>query len=470
MRATWVTPGLVRTLRARGWVVPVTAFTAAAALVTGLLVGVAGPGEARTPSGKTPGGSGVATATGPLTAADLASAVATARLRKARVEVLGLGTDRSRTWVNPGGTLTTQTFELPVRYRVGGRWVDVDTTLAAGADGSVAPRGHVRGLRLAGAGAGSNPTLVEEAVGSQKLSVGWRGRLPKPVLDADTATYPEVTPGADVTVRATRTGFEENVVLKSRPAAGYSVTIPVTVKGLRAEQSGDGSVVFTDAKGKFAGVIPAPVMWDASVDPRSLEHTRHAPVAMRVAQSGDTVSLTLTPDRGFLDDPSTRYPVTVDPSVSLSTVLDTFAQISYTTPQWSSTDLKLGSYNAGGDVARSFLQFPVQQLDNTKIVSASVNLYEYWSSNCVQSSWELWQTNVAATSTVWTNQPGWMTKYATTEQTKGYPSSCGGAVVAGWVSIDASGFLQYAGDHGYQYANIGVRATTETDSNSWKRF
>ncbi|MFE0349481.1 hypothetical protein [Streptomyces griseoluteus] len=122
------------------------------------------------------------------------------------------------------------------------------------------------------------------------------------------------------------------------------------------------------------------------------------------------------------------------------------------------------------DVARSFLQFPVTQLQNTQLLSSSLNLYEYLAGDCAQNSWELWQTGAADTGTVWPNQPSWTTKYATTTATAGYPSDCGGSQPAGWVSIDPSAFLQYAGDHGYDYANIGLRATDETDSSSWKRF
>ncbi|GAA0659469.1 hypothetical protein GCM10010193_07930 [Kitasatospora atroaurantiaca] len=437
-----------------------TAEAAATLASTGQAVAAGSAGASKKAAAKAP--------SGPLTAPDLASAIATARLRKAKVEVLGAGTEQTKTWANPDGTLTTDSYALPFRFKRDGQWVDVDTTLQAAPDGSVAPKGHTKGLKLAGGG--KNPTLAAEGAGAHQIAIGWQGNLPKPSLHGDLATYRDVTPGADVTVQATRTGFEENVVLKSRPVAGYQVTIPVSAKGLMAKQTKDGSVEFTDVNGKAAGFIPAPVMWDATVDAKSLEHPHRAAVKMDVTQSGDTVNLTLTPDAKFLADAKTQYPVTVDPSVTLSTVLDTFAQISYTTPQYSSTDLKLGTYNAGGDVARSFLQFPVQQLINTKVLSSSLNLYEYWSANCVQNSWELWQTNAATTSTVWTNQPSWTTKYATTTQTKGYPASCGGAIAPGWVSIDPSTFLQYAGDHGYNYANIGLRATSETDSNSWKRF
>jgi RHS repeat-associated protein len=406
--------------------------------------------------------------TGPLTAPDLASAIATARLRGRKVEVLDERTDRSTTWANPRGTLTTDSYAAPVRFRRGGAWVNVDTTLRAASGGAVAPKAQPQGLVLAPGG--RKASLAAEGTGAHRVAVGWKGTLPRPRLKGSTATYANVSPGTDVTVQATRTGFEENVVLRARPSAGYQVVVPISAKGLTAKQTKNGSITFTDSHGKVAGTIPAPVMWDARVDPASLEHTHRARVKMTMSQSGDTVDLTLTPDAKFLADAKTSYPVTVDPSTSLSSVLDTFVENTDSTAEYTSTDLKLGTYDAGTDVARSFLQFPVSQLQNTQILSSSLNLYEYWAGSCVQNSWELWQTGAANTGTVWSNQPSWTTKYATTTATAGYPSSCGGSKPAGWVSIDPSTFLQYAGDHGYDYASIGLRATDETDSSSWKRF
>ncbi|MEU2738132.1 RHS repeat-associated core domain-containing protein [Streptomyces sp. NPDC007095] len=306
--------------------------------------------------------------------------------------------------------------------------------------------------------------------GKHRVAVGWKGTLPKPSLKGTTATYANVSPGADVTVQATRTGFEENVILKSRPKAGYTVTIPVSANGLTAKQRKNGSITFTDAHGKVAGTIPAPVMWDAKVDAKSLEHPHRAPVKMTMSQAGDTVNLTLAPDAKFLADPKTRYPVTVDPSTSLSPLLDTFVENTDTTPEYTSTDLKLGTYDGGTDVARSFLEFPVLQLDNTQILSSSLNLYEYWAGDCVQSPWELWESGESSTDTVWSNQPVWKSKYASTTQTKGYSSDCTASSPAGWVSIDPTTFLQYAGDNGYDAAYMGLRASDETDSSGWKRF
>ncbi|MEU2620945.1 DNRLRE domain-containing protein [Streptomyces sp. NPDC007157] len=409
-----------------------------------------------------------ATSSGPLSAPDAASALATARLRKRKVEILDQLTAKTTTWANPNGSLTTRSYAAPIRFKRAGQWVDVDTTLHMTAGGSVAPKAQSNGLVLAPGG--KNAVLAGMGSGKHRVAVGWKGTLPKPSIKGTTATYANVTPGADVTVQATRTGFEENVILKSRPKAGYRVTVPVSAKGLTAKQRKNGSITFTDAHRKVVGTIPAPVMWDAQVDAKSLEHPHRARVKMTMSQSGDTVNLTLTPDARFLADPNTQYPVTVDPSTSLSPLLDTFVENTDTTAEYTSTDLKLGTYDSGTDVARSFLEFPVLQLDNTQILSSSLNLYEYWAGGCVQSPWELWESGESSTDTVWSNQPVWKSKYATTSQTKGYSSDCTTSSAEGWVSIDPSTFLQYAGDNGYDVAYMGLRASDETDSNSWKRF
>lgn len=205
--------------------------------------------------------------------------------------------------------------------------------------GGVEPKAHPNGLRLAGktgtpaaslqaaqsAGATDLVTLGE---GDQRITLQWKGGLPAPRLDGARAEYVDAVPGADVVVEATRTGFEQFVEIKRRPAAGgYTYTLPLITKGLTAKQQADGSVLFTDRKNKKQALMPAPVMWDATVDPVSGEHTRRVPVAMKAVRKGSSLDLVVTPDAEFLADPKTRYPVTVDPSTSsLSNVFDTYVQ------------------------------------------------------------------------------------------------------------------------------------------------
>lgn len=148
-----------------------------------------------------------------------------------------------------------------------------------------------------------------------QIILQWKGGLAKPQLDGTRAEYTNAVPGADVVVEATRTGFEQFVEIKQQPAeGGYTYTLPLKAKGLKAKQLADGSVQFTDKNNKKQAVMPAPVMWDATVEERSGEHTHHAKVGLKVVQKGSSVDLVVTPDAGF---------VTVDPSTSsLSNVFD----------------------------------------------------------------------------------------------------------------------------------------------------
>ncbi|KJY20450.1 hypothetical protein VR46_44125, partial [Streptomyces sp. NRRL S-444] len=175
------------------------------------------------------------------------------------------------------------------------------------------------------------------------------------------ATYTDAVPGADVVVEATRTGFEQFVEVKAKPSAGFSYTLPLKTKGLKVEQQADGSVLFTDKKSKKTATMPAPVMWDATVDPVSGEHTRRAKVGLKVVKTKDGVDLVVTPDAGFLADAATKYPVTVDPSTSsLGNLFDTYVPQGETVDWSNDTELDLGNpgtKNADGSwrTARSFI-------------------------------------------------------------------------------------------------------------------
>ncbi|MFJ5712848.1 DNRLRE domain-containing protein [Streptomyces sp. NPDC093105] len=287
-------------------------------------------------------------------------------------------------------------------------------------------------------------------------------------MSGTTARYADVLAATDLVIESTRTGFEQFLELKDRSAvdATGSVTLTLNAEGIEARANADRSVTFLDAAtGEQVGVLPAPVMWDATVDEQSGEHTRRADVGLKVTQNGDAIDLTLTPDAAFLADPATKFPVTVDPSVNLGASFDTFVQQGYTADMSTSTELKLGN-NGSGQVARSFLHFPMGQITGKQILSAKLNLWNYHSWSCTPMSWEVWDTPHASTATRWTNQPGFTNKWATTTTTKGFSSSC----ADGWVSQDIKNLAVAWAANGNSSNAMGIKATNESDPYSWKRF
>ncbi|WP_323447380.1 DNRLRE domain-containing protein [Streptomyces yaizuensis] len=433
-------------------------------------------------------GDGRGTPEPPTTAADIPSARVAARLAGQRVEALSERTETSTTWVNKDSSLTSELSAGPVRFEDGaGSWRAVDLDLVESADGSVRPRAHPEGLTLAGgtgvpaaslraARSSAATDLVTLGEGDERITLQWKGGLPAPKLRGTRAEYTDAVPGADVVVEATRTGFEQFVEIKQRPAtAGYTYTLPLKAKGLTAKPQPDGSVLFTDRKNHTSAVMPAPIMWDATVDKVSGEHTRRVPVAMEVVRREGSIDLVVTPDADFLADPETKYPVTVDPSTSaLSNVFDTYVQQGETRDWSTDTELDLGNpgtKNADGTprTARSFISWNTTPVQDALVTSAKLSLWNFHSGNtdCKAYPWEVWSTGAASTSSRWTAQPAWTAKKATSTQTRGNPACT--AAPDGWIEADVATLVQEWASAKATRGHMGLRATSETVTAQWKR-
>ncbi|MFE4415883.1 DNRLRE domain-containing protein [Streptomyces sp. NPDC056821] len=397
-------------------------------------------------------------------------------------------TATSLTVANPDGTLTTEMNPGPARVWRGGKWRKFDATLTTSVDGSVKAKEHPNGLRLAGQG-GSKPRslaaaqtaaardLVTLGNGDQAVTLQWKGGLPAPELDGSTARYREAVPGADVIVEATRTGFEQFVQIHDRPTGSYSYTLPVKAKGLTSKANKDGSVTFTDAKtGQRKATMPAPVMWDASVDKQSGEHRHRARVDMKVVNKGTgRFDLVVTPSAAFLANPATQYPVTVDPSTSaLASTFDTYVQRGETVDLSTDTELDWGNpgtTNADGTtrVARSFIHWNTTPIQDALIIDANLALWNFHSGNtdCTAQEWTVWDTTQAYTSSRWDKQPTWNAQYHSSTQTRGN-SSCKTTQPAGWINANVNTLVQTWASAKATRGFMGLRAITD-DTRSWKR-
>ncbi|MEV6955514.1 ricin-type beta-trefoil lectin domain protein [Streptomyces sp. NPDC051183] len=331
---------------------------------------------------------------------------------------------------------------------------------------------------MAAPGVPAERDLVKVGSGDRQVELGWLGRLPKPKLSGSTATYVDARPGVDLVLEATRTGFEQYLVVKDRTAVSQAgtMTLPVDTTGYKVERQADGSIHLTDAAGGKPTVrIPAPVMWDAAVDERSGEHLHRAPVAMELRGEGADAELVFTADAAFLADAKTQFPVTIDPVVDVGTSFDTFVQSDYSTDQSSSTELKLGTYNGGAVKARSFLHFPGGGFNGKQILDAKLYLANFHSYSCTARDWEVWSAQYANTGSRWGNQPGLISRYAVSNETRDVPGDndshdCLGEGGTYWVKADVGNLVRDWSTMGAGTYALGLKAASESDSYSWKRF
>ncbi|MGY0460971.1 ricin-type beta-trefoil lectin domain protein [Kitasatospora sp. cg17-2] len=447
-------------------------------------------------------------------APDEASALLSARLQGHRVEVTGARTEFMTLWANPNGTLTADRSTGPIRMKAGQDWVPIDTTLVQTPDGKVAPKAHPGGLVLSGGEAGvtvgdsapaaaqgepkakangasalaapaegapsaaqpSERELAKLNSGDRQVGFGWLGKLPKPKLEGDRATYVDARPGVDLVLKATRTGFEQFLIVKDRAAVGQTgtVTIPLDTTGLNIAPQQDGSIQLLDKDtGKESVKIPAPVMWDAVLDPAAGEYLNRAPVTMQVRGEGKDTELVFTPDAAFLADPKTQFPVTIDPVANVETSYDTYVQNNENHDASGSEELKLGSYN-GSVKARSYLTIPGWQFNGKQIIDAQLHLYNFHSSSCVEKQWEVWNAGGAAWWTRWGNEPQWGQMWKRTYETYdvdgGDTHQCAAQDGSAWTNTDVTDLIRYFAGAGANDYGLLLKATDENSSLSWKKF
>ena len=403
---------------------------------------------------------------------DEMAALVTARMTGQKVRITGQTTESAEFIAQPDGRIEATLSAGPVRMRQNDRWVPIDLTLHTAADGSVQAAAHPLDLRISGARRAAGE-LASVGSGDRRLALGWPGALPTPVLTENRATYPEVAAGIDLVVEATRTGFEQYVIVKTRDAVGRipALALPLSGKGLASLSPDDsGGLTLKDAKGRAIATVPAPEMWDSQRAPGSGEPLRRTLVAATsepAAQAGG-FTLRMQPNRGWLTDPATQFPVTIDPQINaLYTSFDTYVRESDTVDRSSATDLQLGY--AGGTInkqSRAFVHWPVSALAGKQITAATVYFWNFYSTTCTATSWQIWSTGAASSATRWDTQPAWQYQEATSTQTKGYSSACDD----GWVNISGTSFFQRAATAGQSTAYMGVRATNETDPNAFKQF
>ncbi|MEU4689728.1 DNRLRE domain-containing protein [Actinoplanes sp. NPDC023714] len=392
-----------------------------------------------------------------------ADASRAARESGAEVRVTGLTSETTEVYALPDGRFRADISTGMQRFRRDGAWVAVDQNLRTTADGTVEAIAHPGDLTISGKQGEGVHDLAAVGVGAKRVAMRWTGALPAPVVEGNRATYVDAKPGVDLVVESTRQGFEQYLIVKSR-GAFESVTLGFDGPGAAtAKQNADGSIGLLGQDGKESFRIPAPLMWDARRTPAG-DPALRKPVTTTLTGR----ELTLTPDRAWLDDPETQYPVTVDPTLNPAvTTFDTYVRETVTTDQNAEGDLQIGLLaTTPATLTRSFLTWDTTVLAGKQITAATVSFWNYWSHTCTATPWAIYTTGTSTYTTRFTSQPAWdATADATSTATHG-STDCADA----WATISGTTFFQKAANANKTRAGMGVRAVNETATAGFKQF
>src|SRR5262249_34435348 len=182
-------------------------------------------------------------------------------------------------------------------------------------------------------------------------------------------------------VKVFPTGYDVQIVAYTPAAARAALRLPMRLTGVTAEPTPGGGLRLA-VGGKGTAHSPAPLKWDPHRYPASKLPDGVRAVDSVLEGTGATPSLTLKPDQAWLADPARRYPVTIDPAVTLADDLDTDVNNANPTTNYDTGDiLRVGNY-LGAAVNRSYLRFDDSAIKNRHVTSAVLNLWQGGSGTC----------------------------------------------------------------------------------------
>ncbi|MFC0007276.1 LamG-like jellyroll fold domain-containing protein [Micromonospora siamensis] len=433
----------------------------------------------------------------PTTAAPLTVDQALSQAHKSGkpVEAVAARTSTSTFTAQPDGTVELTQSAVPTRTRVDGQWKNLDPTLVRHADGSITAAVTTNPVEVSPGGTGP---LAEMTSGDRALAVTAPLTLPAPTLSGPTATYAEVLPGVDLTVRVSAEGaFSHVFVVKNRTAAAdprlASLDLTTSTRGITLGTDAAGNIAGRDRFGRTAIAAPAPAMWDSTapagdgteLSQRAAVSSPSAPGrGARTARIGVSVTkgkLRLAPDRKMLGDQRTAYPVYIDPTFTWTPVgssMGGWATLSYQHPStnyWRDTPDLIGRMqvgNSGDQRSNTLINFavPVSTLKGAEIYDAIFKITNTRSWSCTAKTVNVYApgSTLSQTNAFWNAWAGVAKGTAAASASFAYGYS--GCPAAG-ASFDITGQIR---------ADVGANRSTRTlwmvaaneasDTQSWKEF
>jgi RHS repeat-associated protein len=414
-----------------------------------------------------------------LDAPDTASAAASALTKNKPVEDLSERTETSTVVVNPDGTRTLSQYQIPVRVKRDGEWLNVDATLAKQSDGTYRPKASASDVVIFGGGT-KDAGKVTLGDGSS-VTVTWPETLPAPTIEGGVATY-KVSATADLLMVMTSDGVAARLRLNEMPKQDD----PVFTFGLRSEdvtvtETADGGLALKDDQGKTVGGTSELVAWDAKTDEAG-EPLDKVSLNAQLDQTGKvgdvaTHELDLTAPEGFLSDPTTKFPVIIDPDIAgLEAARDTWVRQNDPDDHNVWPSLRVGQLNnnpAGNTYAAiSYMQWNLGNIPaSSTVTDANLFLYQFYAPSCVATA-----MNIQPVTSAWNASITYLNKpdpYAGDAQVNYDKAGCPGTPAAK-ISIPAKTWIDNwrngTGGYGNYGLRLGVPNMNQSDINYQRRI
>lgn len=314
---------------------------------------------------------------------------------KKAVEVVEERTDTEIVYDNQDGTFTKQIYTEPINVKEDGEWEPISNTMILdGRDSIASERTEIQPIFLPEMEQGKYSQFGE---GNSKIEFSMEsaeGEQGKETVKDVSATfkdnevrYKDILKSTDLRNLTFNTSVKEDIVLHEYTGV-HSYNFNVTT-ALKAEKLADGSIIFKNGAGVVEYTLPKPVMTDSNIHPDTGNATESDAISFELKNiAANIYQITLIADQTWLKDSARVYPVYIDPSVQLKTVVDAgIASVAPTTNYsgsklWDAAlneyVLKVGRYDDTTGFNYAYIKPDTSSLANATIESATFKAYAVW--------------------------------------------------------------------------------------------
>ncbi|WUK21446.1 DNRLRE domain-containing protein [Streptomyces sp. NBC_00371] len=303
-------------------------------------------------------------------------------------ELTSRRTEHARFWQLSNGQIQAELSQVPTAYPTGSgkkkTWKSIDTAVDAT---------KAKGYDFANTSNsgrtwfGSDPDkLLKFQAGADgpavTLGLKGAGKSVDPKAKGSIVTYKDAAAGgADLEYRVGPGRVKENIVLAKKPDGPVSYTFTLDTHGLTPKARKNGSIeLYGELPNTPVMTIPAAYMSDTRKDADSPYGVSYSPkVKQKLVKDGKNWQIVVTPDAKWLASPKRQYPVSIDPTITItptpSQSQDTMVLSDQPTANFNNT-WKMSAGKTDTGIARSLIQFPLDEIPaGTKIDSARLGMY-----------------------------------------------------------------------------------------------
>ncbi len=232
---------------------------------------------------------------------------------KTSVEELDLRTQFSKTYRNVDGTETLVQSSAPVHYRTSsGSWADVDNRVVRDGLGRLTNAANDWSVTFEPMTSGKGVGITTADGNVRFVGEGAAAVTPTVEPDGESVRYPNVYPGMDIVYRVTGGGVEELLVLK-QPTATPAVSF--RFDGLNLDMAPGQLKGRGTSKLAKRLTVSAPETFDSAGKPVDVAQQVFTVADITTGSSRVKVGMSGT---AVAATPAARFPLTVDPNVSLT--------------------------------------------------------------------------------------------------------------------------------------------------------